>query len=43
MMLHDAIGINYKYCATTENQFAGSSIWAKGCMLDDGVCVSDLT
>ena len=44
MQLHDAVGINYKKCATSENQGQVSSIWAKGCMSDDCVCVlSDLT
>ena len=37
--LHDAVGINCKKGANTENQGAVSSIWAKGCMLDDCVCI----
>ena len=32
MPLHDAVGINYKKGATTENQDAGVK-WAKRCML----------
>ena len=44
MPLHDAVVINCKKGATTENQGAGVNIWAKGCMLDDCVYVlSDLT
>ena len=31
MPLHDAVGINCKKGATTENQ--GSGLWAKGCIL----------
>ena len=30
MPIHDAVGINCKNGATTENQGAWSSIWAKG-------------
>ena len=41
MPLHDAVGINYKNGATTENQDS-SSIWAKGCILMT-VCVFYLT
>ena len=48
MPLHDAVGINCAKEAATENQGAGVKyiicICAKGCILDDGVCVlSDLT
>ena len=39
MPLHTAVGINSKYGATNENKGEGYSIWAKGCMLDDCVCV----
>ena len=41
MPLHDAVGINCKMGATTENQAQLSSIWAKkkGVYLDDCVCV----
>ena len=39
MPLHDAVGINCTESATTENQGAGVSLWAKGCMFDDCVCV----
>ena len=45
MSLHDAVGINYKNGATTENQESGVEILAKGCILMI-VCVcvlSDLT
>ena len=38
MPLHDAVGINCKNGATTENQGAGVSIWAKRCMFDDCEC-----
>ena len=31
--LHDAVGMNCKKGATTENQGTVSSIWAKGCIL----------
>ena len=43
MPLHDAIGINCKKGATTENQAQMSSIWAKGCMLMILCVLSDLT
>ena len=33
MPLHDAVGINCKKGATTDNQGQVSSIWDKGCML----------
>ena len=33
MSLHDAVGINCKKGAPTENQGSGVSIWAKGCIL----------
>ena len=42
MPLHDAVGINSKKGATTENQAEVSSIWAKGCILMT-VCVFYLT
>ena len=44
MPLHDAVGINCKKGATTENQDADakSSIWAKGCMLMIVCVLSDL-
>ena len=38
--LHDAFGINYKEGATIlKIKMQVSSIWAKGCMFDDCVCV----
>ena len=40
--LHDAVGINCKNGATTENLGSVSSIWAKGCILMT-VCVFYLT
>ena len=43
MPLHDAVGINCKHGATTENQGSGSSIWAKGCILMTVCVLSDLT
>ena len=43
MPLHDAFRINCKNGATTENQEQVSSIWAKGPMFDDCVCVCDMT
>ena len=39
MQLHDAVGINCNKGATTENQGAGVKFMAKGCMLDDCMCV----
>ena len=34
MPLHDAVGINCKKGATTENQVSGVKyVWAKGCIL----------
>ena len=42
MPLHDAVGINYKNGATTENEGELSIIWAKGCILMT-VCVFYLT
>ena len=42
MLLHGAVGVNSKNGTTTENQGTAaqvSSIWNKGCMLDDCVCV----
>ena len=42
--LHDAVGINCKKGATTENQGSGVKYMGKGVYLDDCVCVlSDLT
>ena len=38
MPLHDAVGINCKKGATTENQGAGN-YYMKGCKLDDCACV----
>ena len=43
MPLHDAVGINCKKVATTENQGAVSSVWAKWCMLMIVGVLSDLT
>ena len=49
MPLYDAVRVNCKNGATTEDQGAGVKyiyiyIWAKGCMLGDSVCVlSDMT
>ena len=43
MPLHDAVGINCKNCATTEDHVQMSSIWAKGCMLMIVCVLSDLT
>ena len=42
MPLHDAVGINSKEGATTENQGSGVGIWAKGCILMT-LCVFYLT
>ena len=33
MPLHDAVGINWKNGATTENQGSGVKYMAKGCIL----------
>ena len=44
MPLHDAVGINCKKGATTENQGSAVKYMGKGVYLDDCVCVfSDLT
>ena len=43
MPIHDAVGINCKKGATTENQGAMTSILAKGCMLMIVCVLSDLT
>ena len=44
LKLNDAVGINCKRGATTENQGSGVEYMAKGVYLDDCVCVlSDLT
>ena len=43
MPLHDAVGINCKKGAATENQGSGGKYMGKGVYLDDCVCVlSDL-
>ena len=36
---NDGVGINCKKGATTEIKAQEPSIWAKGCMLDDCMCV----
>ena len=38
MPLHDVVGVNCNKGATTEIKVQVSSIWAKGCMLDDCMC-----
>ena len=38
MPLHDAVGINSKKGATTENQCSGVKHMGKGVYLDDCVC-----
>ena len=44
MPLHDAVGINCKKGATTENQGSAVKYMGSGVYLDDCVCVlSDLT
>ena len=44
MPLHDAVGINCKKGATTENKGSGVKYMGKGVYHDDCVCVlSDLT
>ena len=43
MPLHDAVGINRKKGATTENLGAMPSIWAKGSMVMIVCVLSDLT
>ena len=40
--LHDGVGINCKYGASTEVKAQEPSIWAKGCMLGDCVSVIGL-
>ena len=42
MPLHDAVGINCKKGATTENQGSGVKLWAKVCTLIT-VCLCYLT
>ena len=39
MPLHDAVGINCKKGATTENQGSGVKYMGKGVYLDDCACV----
>ena len=39
MPLHDAVGINCKKGATTENQFADVKYMGEGVYLDDSICV----
>ena len=43
MPLHDTVGINCERAQLLKIKAQVASIWAKGCMLDDCVCVSDLT
>ena len=43
MPLHDAVGINCKKGATTDNHGTVSGIWAKGCILMTVCVLSDLT
>ena len=43
MPLHDAVGINCKWAQLLNIKAHVSSIWAKGCMVDDCVCVCNLT
>ena len=43
MSLHDAVGINRKKGATTENQGSGVKYMGYGVYLDDCVCVFYLT
>ena len=43
MPLHDAVGINCKKVATTENQGAYVKYMAKGCMLMIVFVLSDMT
>ena len=44
MQLHDAVGINCKKSAITENQSSGVKYMGQGVYLDDCECVlSDLT
>ena len=42
MPIHDAVGVNCKKSATTENQGTGVKYMATGCMLNDCVCVIEL-
>ena len=39
MPLHDAVGINWKRAQLLKIKALVSSIWAKGCMIDNCVCV----
>ena len=43
MPLHDAVGINSEKGALLKIKAQMSSIWAKGCIFDDCVCVLYLT
>ena len=43
MMLHAAVGVNSKMVKLLKIKAQVQSIWAKGCMFDDCVCLSDLT
>ena len=43
MPLHDAAGISYEKGQLLKIKAQVSSIWARGCMLDDCVCVCYLT
>ena len=43
MSLHDAVGTNCKRAQLLIIKVQVSSICAKGCMLDDGVCILILT
>ena len=43
MLLHDAVGINCKKGATTENQGSAVKCMGQGVYLDDCVCVFYLT
>ena len=38
-MLYDAVGINCEKAQPVKIKAQVSSIWAKGCMLDDCMCV----
>ena len=42
MPLHDGVGINCEKGATTEVKSQEPSIWAKGCMVGDCLCVIGL-
>ena len=41
--LHDVVGVSCKRAQLLKLKAQVSSIWAKGCMLEDCVCVCDLT